>query len=106
MTIEAMQKLRPAFTKDGTVTAANASGINDGAAGVLLMSADEAEKRGIEPMARIASYATVVLDPSIMGVGPIYASRKALDDKTIFVISPEYELLRFMKESGSDIGLE
>ncbi len=78
-TIENMQKLRPAFAKDGSVTAANASGINDGAAGVLLMSADEAEKRGINPMARIASYATAGLDPSIMGVGPIYASRKALD---------------------------
>ncbi|MEM1361892.1 MAG: acetyl-CoA C-acetyltransferase [Pseudomonadota bacterium] len=77
-TIEAMQKLRPAFTKDGSVTAANASGLNDGAAGVLLMKADEAEKRGIEPLARIASYATAGLDPSIMGVGPIYASRKAL----------------------------
>jgi acetyl-CoA C-acetyltransferase len=78
-TIENMQKLRPAFTKDGSVTAANASGLNDGAAGVLLMSADEAEKRGITPMARIASYATAGLDPKIMGVGPIYASRKALD---------------------------
>jgi len=78
-TMEAMQKLRPAFTKDGSVTAANASGLNDGAAGVLLMSADDAEKRGIEPLARIASYATAGLDPSIMGVGPIYASRKALD---------------------------
>ena len=77
--IEAMQKLRPAFTKDGSVTAANASGINDGAAGALLMSADEAEKRGIQPLARIASYATAGLDPSIMGVGPVYASRKALE---------------------------
>ena len=78
-TIEAMQKLRPAFTRDGSVTAANASGINDGAAGVLLMSADNAEKRGIEPLVRIVSYATAGLDPSIMGVGPIYASRKALE---------------------------
>ncbi|MCZ7675158.1 MAG: acetyl-CoA C-acetyltransferase [Roseovarius sp.] len=78
-TIEAMQKLRPAFTKDGSVTAANASGINDGAAGVLLMSADEAQRRGIEPLARIASYATAGVDPSIMGVGPIHASRKALE---------------------------
>jgi acetyl-CoA C-acetyltransferase len=78
-TIENMQKLRPAFTKDGSVTAGNASGINDGAAAVLLMSADEAEKRGIEPLARIVSYATAGLDPSIMGVGPIHASRKALD---------------------------
>ncbi|MFG6515987.1 acetyl-CoA C-acetyltransferase [Sulfitobacter sp. 1A13496] len=77
--IEAMQKLRPAFAKDGSVTAANASGINDGAAGALLMSADEAEKRGIQPLARIASYATAGLDPSIMGVGPVYASRKALE---------------------------
>ena len=78
-TIEAMQKLRPAFVKDGTVTAANASGLNDGAAGALLMSAKEAEQRGIEPLARIVSYATVGVDPSIMGVGPIYASRKALE---------------------------
>ena len=77
-TIEAMQKLRPAFAKDGSVTAGNASGINDGAAVTLLMSAENAEKRGIEPLARIASYATAGLDPSIMGVGPIYASRKAL----------------------------
>lgn len=78
-TMDAMQKLRPAFTKDGSVTAANASGLNDGAAGALLMSVEEAEKRGIEPLARIASYATAGLDPSIMGVGPIYASRKALE---------------------------
>ncbi|UWR27058.1 acetyl-CoA C-acetyltransferase [Sulfitobacter sp. S223] len=78
-TMDAMAKLRPAFTKDGSVTAANASGLNDGAAGALLMSADNAEKRGIEPLARIASYATVGLDPSIMGAGPIYASRKALE---------------------------
>ena len=78
-TMDAMQKLRPAFAKDGSVTAANASGLNDGAAGALLMSVEEAEKRGIEPLARIASYATAGLDPSIMGVGPIYASRKALE---------------------------
>ncbi|MGF6861083.1 acetyl-CoA C-acetyltransferase [Rhodobacteraceae bacterium MBR-64] len=78
-TLDSMQKLRPAFTKDGTVTAANASGLNDGAAAVLLMSADEAERRGLQPLARIAAYATVGLDPSIMGVGPIFASRKALE---------------------------
>ena len=79
-TMENMQKLRPAFVREnGTVTAANASGLNDGAATVLLMSADNAEARGITPMARIASYATVGLDPSIMGVGPIAASRKALE---------------------------
>jgi len=78
-TLENMQKLRPAFTKDGSVTAANASGLNDGAAGALLMSADEAEKRDIEPLARIVSYATAGLDPSVMGIGPVYASRKALE---------------------------
>ena len=74
-----MQKLRPAFDKEGTVTAGNASGINDGAAVVLLMSEDEAKKRGLQPMARIASYATAGVDPAIMGTGPIPASRKALD---------------------------
>ncbi|MBK5927397.1 acetyl-CoA C-acetyltransferase [Rhodobaculum claviforme] len=78
-TLESMTKLRPAFAKDGSVTAGNASGINDGAAGVLLMSAEEAERRGLEPLARIASHATAGLDPSIMGVGPISASRKALE---------------------------
>ncbi len=78
-TLESMQKLRPAFTKDGSVTAANASGLNDGAAAVLLMSEAEAAKRGLTVLARIASYATAGLDPSIMGVGPIFASRKALD---------------------------
>ncbi|WP_089945860.1 acetyl-CoA C-acetyltransferase [Litoreibacter albidus] len=78
-TMDAMAKLRPAFTKDGSVTAANASGLNDGAAATLLMSADNAERRGLQPLARIVSYATAGLDPSIMGVGPIYASRKALE---------------------------
>jgi acetyl-CoA C-acetyltransferase len=78
-TLDAMAKLRPAFAKDGSVTAGNASGLNDGAAAVILMSADDAEKRGLEPLARIASYATAGLDPSIMGAGPIYASRKALE---------------------------
>ena len=78
-TIDNMQKLRPAFSKEGSVTAANASGINDGAAAALVMSAEEAGKRGIEPLARIASYATAGLDPKIMGVGPIYASKKALE---------------------------
>ena len=79
-TIEALQKLRPAFVKDGgTVTAGNASGLNDGAAATLLMTAETAEKRGITPLARIASYATAGVDPSIMGVGPIHAARKALD---------------------------
>jgi acetyl-CoA C-acetyltransferase len=77
-TIEAMAKLRPAFSKDGTVTAGNASGINDGAAALVVMGADEAERRGIAPLARIASWATVGVDPSIMGVGPIPASQAAL----------------------------
>ena len=78
-TIENLQKLRPAFIKDGTVTAGNASGINDGAAVTLCMTAQEAEKRGIEPLARIVSYATAGLDPKIMGMGPVYASRIALE---------------------------
>jgi len=78
-TIDAMQKLKPAFDKDGTVTAANASGINDGAAGALLMSEAEATRRGITPLARIVSWATAGVDPSIMGTGPIPASRKALE---------------------------
>jgi acetyl-CoA C-acetyltransferase len=77
-TIEAMQKLRPAFDKEGTVTAANASGINDGAAAVVLMSEEEAKRRGVTPLVRIISWATAGVDPKIMGTGPIPASRKAL----------------------------
>jgi acetyl-CoA C-acetyltransferase len=77
-TLEAMAKLRPAFDKEGTVTAANASGLNDGAAAALLMSEAEASKRGISPLARIVSWATAGVDPKIMGTGPIPASRKAL----------------------------
>jgi len=78
-TIEAMQGLRPAFKKDGTVTAANASGINDGAAALVLMSEAEATKRGSAVLGRIASWATCGVDPSIMGIGPAPASRKALE---------------------------
>jgi acetyl-CoA C-acetyltransferase len=78
-TIDAMQKLKPAFDKEGTVTAANASGINDGAAGVLLMTEAEAQRRGITPLARIASWATAGVDPAVMGTGPIPASKKALE---------------------------
>lgn len=78
-TLELMEKLRPAFTKDGTVTAANASGLNDGAAALVLMSADEAERRGLEPLATIRSWATAGVDPAVMGTGPIPASRKALE---------------------------
>ncbi len=77
-TMEILGKLRPAFDKAGTVTAGNASGINDGAAAAVVMSAAEAAKRGITPMARIVSWATAGVDPSIMGTGPIPASRKAL----------------------------
>jgi acetyl-CoA C-acetyltransferase len=78
-TLEGLAKLKPAFTKDGTVTAGNASGINDGGAAVLVMSAKEAEKRGLTPLARIASWATAGVDPAVMGTGPIPASRKALE---------------------------
>jgi acetyl-CoA C-acetyltransferase len=77
-TIEAMAKLRPAFDKEGTVTAANASGINDGAAAVVLMTEAEAAKRGLAPLVRVVSWATAGVDPQIMGTGPIPASRKAL----------------------------
>jgi len=78
-TMEAVGKLRPAFSKDGTVTAGNASGINDGAAAVVLMTAAEAERRGLKPLAHIKSWATAGVDPAIMGTGPIPASRKALE---------------------------
>ena len=78
-TIEAMAKLRGAFKKDGTVTAGNASGLNDGAAAFVLMSAAEASRRGLTPLARIASWATAGVAPAIMGSGPIPASRKALE---------------------------
>ena len=78
-TLESMTKLRPAFDKEGTVTAANASGLNDGAAATLLMTEAEAGRRGIQPLARIVSWATAGVDPQIMGTGPIPASRKALE---------------------------
>ena len=79
VTYDSIAKLRPAFDKEGTVTAANASGINDGAAAVLLMTLEEAKKRGITPLARIVSWAHAGVDPSIMGTGPIPASKKALE---------------------------
>jgi acetyl-CoA C-acetyltransferase len=79
VTYDSISKLRPAFDKEGTVTAANASGINDGAAAVVLMTLEEAEKRGIQPLARIVSWAHAGVDPSIMGTGPIPASKKALE---------------------------
>jgi len=78
-TLESVSGLRPAFNKEGTVTAANASGLNDGAAALVLMSAEEAKKRGLKPLARIASWANAGVDPAIMGTGPIPASKKALE---------------------------
>jgi len=78
-TLESVSGMRPAFDKEGTVTAANASGINDGAAALVLMSAEEADKRGLKPLARIKSWAQAGVDPAIMGSGPIPASRKALE---------------------------
>ena len=78
-TLESVAGLRPAFAKDGSVTAANASGLNDGAAALVLMSADEAARRGLKPLARIASWANAGVEPEIMGTGPIPASRKALE---------------------------
>ncbi len=78
-TLDAMAKLRPAFSKDGTVTAANASGLNDGAAALVVMSAAEAEKRSLKPLARIVSWATAGVEPALMGSGPIPAARKALE---------------------------
>ena len=78
-TLDSMAKLRPAFDKEGSVTAGNASGINDGAAAALLMSEDEASRRGLSPLARIVSWATAGVDPQIMGTGPIPASRRALE---------------------------
>ena len=78
-TAESLGKLRPAFSKDGTVTAGNASGLNDGAAAVVLMTAEEASKRSLTPLAHIASWAQAGVDPAIMGTGPIPASRKALE---------------------------
>src|SRR6201999_1814331 len=77
-TYESVAGLRPAFSKDGTVTAANASGINDGAAAVVLMTEAEASRRGLKPLARIASWATAGVDPALMGTGPIPATKLAL----------------------------
>ena len=79
ITMENIEKLRPAFKEGGTVTAGNASGVNDGAAMVLLMSSQQAEKRGLTPLARIVSFSTAGVDPKYMGIGPVSASRKALD---------------------------
>ena len=111
--IEGMRKLRPAFSKDGTVTAGNASGINDGAAAVVLMSGAEAAKRGVKPLARIVSFATAGVDPAIMGTGPIPASRKALEragwkvgDLELIEANEAFaaQALAVNKELGWDVG--
>jgi len=78
-TLEQVAGLKPAFTKDGTVTAANASGINDGAAAVVVMSAEKAKELGLKPLARIAAYANAAIDPKVMGMGPVPASKKCLE---------------------------
>ena len=84
-TVEKLAKLRPAFKKDGTVTAGNASGINDGAAAVVVMSAEKAAELGLEPMAKIVSYGTKGLEPSIMGYGPFHATKKALENSGLTI---------------------
>lgn len=84
-TIEALAKLKPAFKKDGTVTAGNASGINDAAAAVVVMSKEKAEELGIKPLATIKSFGYAGVDPSIMGIGPVYATRKALEKANLTV---------------------
>ncbi|MBU5436735.1 acetyl-CoA C-acetyltransferase [Tissierella sp. MSJ-40] len=84
-TIESMAKLRPAFKKDGTVTAGNASGINDGAAAIVVMSKEKAEELGVKPLATIAAYASAGVEPSVMGTGPIPATRKALEKANMTV---------------------
>lgn len=84
-TIEALAKLKPAFKKDGTVTAGNASGINDAAAAVVVMSKEKADELGIKPLATIKSFGYAGVDPSIMGIGPVYATRKALEKANLTV---------------------
>jgi len=110
-TLEALAKLRPAFKPDGTVTAGNASGINDGAAALVVMSEEEAERRGLEPMARIVSWAVAGVDPSIMGIGPVPATRRALekagwtiDDLDLVEANEAFaaQALAVMKELGLD----
>ena len=112
-TVEKLSGLRAAFNKEGTVTAGNASGINDGAAAVVLMSADEAAQRGITPLATIKSWATCGVDPAVMGTGPIPASRKALekagwsaDDLDLIEANEAFaaQALAVNKELGWDTG--
>ncbi len=110
-TSEAMAKLRPAFKKDGTVTAGNASGINDGAAAVLVMSAEKAQEKGLKPMAKIVSYSAAGVDPKVMGLGPIPATKKALEKAGLTINDIDLieaneafaaQCLAVMKDSGFD----
>ncbi|MCH8930469.1 MAG: acetyl-CoA C-acyltransferase, partial [Proteobacteria bacterium] len=101
-TLESLAKLRPAFAKDGTVTAGNASGINDGAAATVLMTAEEAEKRGIEPLARIVSWATAGVDPAIMGIAPVSASRLALEKAGVDVDPRSFVLVDDFQNTGAE----
>lgn len=114
-TMESLAKLKPAFKKDGTVTAGNASGMNDGASAVILMTADKAKSLGVAPMARIVSMSSAGLDPSVMGLGPVPATRKALkkagltlDDLDLIELNEAFaaQSLGCLKEMGLDMGSE
>lgn len=114
-TMESLAKLKPAFKKDGTVTAGNASGMNDGASAVILMSRSKAQSLGVAPMARIVSMSSAGLDPSVMGLGPVPASRKALkkagltlDDLDLIELNEAFaaQSLGCLKELGLDMGSE
>lgn len=114
-TMESLAKLKPAFKKDGTVTAGNASGMNDGASAVILMTADKAQSLGVAPMARIVSMSSAGLDPSVMGLGPVPATRKALkkagltlDDLDLIELNEAFaaQSLGCLKELGLDMGSE
>lgn len=110
-TLEALRKLRPAFKENGTVTAGNACGMNDGAGAVVVMSAERAEKLGVQPLARIVSYASVGVDPSIMGIGPVPATKLALekagltiDDIDVIELNEAFAVMcvYFLRETGAD----
>ena len=110
-TLETLQKLRPAFDREGTVTAGNASGINDGAAALVMMTGEEADSRKIQPLARIVSWAQVGVDPAIMGSGPIPASRAALekagwttDDLDLIEANEAFAAQAMRREQGPRLG--
>ncbi|WP_337617190.1 acetyl-CoA C-acetyltransferase [Acidaminococcus timonensis] len=110
-TMEVLAKLRPAFKKGGTVTAGNASGLNDGGAALVIMSADKAKELGIKPMAKIVSYASAGVDPAIMGIGPIPASRKALaragkEVKDMDLVEANEAFAAQTVEVGRELGLD